>query len=454
MICSQKAVGIMVALIVAALTVIIVFDRPVGLLVRDTSVHSTGTVKAATCASSLQYVRKDKILDENGREITWRGAGGSYLFHTDDYMLAWEKHLLELQKMGLNTVRLAFRFPDSSPGDNGYTAADTLDHNKLDQILDFLDEHGIKTVLDCHNYKDMYGDFGSQKLIDDWMEVAKHYRGDSRIVAYELFNEPFSSTWDSWLKTKTDVVKAYADLTKAVRKVDPEHIIIWQSSNYLPSDFPAGLTEYLQSNIVYTTHRWWTRKREEFDIWTPEQISYMTLGHLVQMRQKLNAPFWLGEFGAHQPFDSSNPEWVLTEQNLFRCEEQVIGWNLWMGRTGINRRWNCYLPFFPLKVYNANLIRQSWQPPAPNLTGYIIDQHEVDRLELYRIEMWHNNDYVTFKSGIIIYVIINHKLSDGSVEIVSKEKIQVTKQLTIRNEEGTAEHPGDWNIIIYPCASL
>jgi len=428
---NQKAVGAIVVLIIAALTVIIDFER-----------HS---------AHALQCVREDKIFDENEREVVWRGAGGSYLFHTEDYLLAWEKHLPEMQKMGLNTVRLAFRFPDSNSGDDGYIAADTLDHTKLDRILDFLDQCGIKAILDCHNFEDMYGDFGSQKLINDWVELAKRYRGDPRIVAYELFNEPHSLTWDSWLKTKADVVEAYVNLTKTVREVDPEHIIIWQSSNYLPSDFPDGLTEYLQSNIVYTTHRWWTRKLEEFDIWTPEQISYMTLGYLGQMRQKLNAPFWLGEFGTHQPFDSSNPEWMLTEQNLFRCQEQVIGWNLWMGRTGIDKPWNHYLPFFPLKVYNINLIRQPWPLPVPKFTDYVIDQHGVDRLEPYRIEMWHNNDYVTIKQGISIHFIANHKLPDGSFEIVNKEKIQVTQQLTVCNDEGTAEHPGDWNIIIYPC---
>lgn len=428
---NQKAVGVTVVLIIAALTVIIDSER-----------HS---------ARALQCVCEDKIFDENGREVVWRGAGGSYLFHTDDYLLAWEKHLPEMQKMGLNTVRLAFRFPDSNSGDDGYIAADTLDRVKLDRVLDFLDQYDIKAILDCHNCKDMYGDFGSQKLINDWVELAKRYRGDPRIVAYELFNEPYTLTWSSWLKTKVDVVKAYADLTKAVREVDPEHIIIWQSSSYLPSDFPEGLTEYLQSNIVYTTHRWWTRKLEEFDIWTQEQISYNTLSYLVQMRQKLNAPFWLGEFGTHQPVDSSNPEWVLTEQNLFRCEEQVVGWNLWMGRTGIDKPWNHYLPLFPLKANNADLIRQPWCPPAPNLIDYVIDQHDVERLEPYRIEMWHNKDYVTFKPSIIIHVITNHKLSDGSCEIVSEEKIQITEQLTICNEEGTNEHPGDWNIIIYPC---
>jgi hypothetical protein len=45
-------------------------------------------------------------------------------------------------------------------------------------------------------------------------------------------------------------------------------------------------------------------------------------------------------------------------------------------------------------------------------------------------------------------VITNHKLPDGILEIASKEEIKVIKQTTIRNEEGAAAHPSDWNIII------
>jgi hypothetical protein len=435
---SRKRVfGLTLVLVVAALTVFAVFAGPL----RAFLPH----------ANAVQYVDEDKIFDENGREVIWRGAGGSYLFHTegDDYKTAWKTHMAQIQGMGLNTLRLAFAFADSAPNpETGKPSADILDFEKLDWILDFLDKHNMKAILDLHNCLDMYGDFGSQKLVDDWVVVAQRYRGDSRIVAYELFNEPYWGTWGPSVKTKWDVLRAYTNLTREIREVDSGHIHIWQSEGcYLPP-LEEVIGEF-EPNIVLTAHRWWTHRLQEFEIWTPEQLSYMVLGYLAEIKTKFNVPFWLGEFGAHYPFNSSNPEFLLTQQLLFRCEEQVIGWNLWMGRTAMDRPWHQYLDFFPLDVYDANVTGQPWESPSPKLTDCVIEQRGAESLEFYRMEMWHNNDYVIITPKITILVITNHKLPDGSYEVVSEEEIEVINQITVRNEEGTTTHPGDWNVIIY-----
>jgi hypothetical protein len=412
------------------------------------TISSTGEID-----NRAQYVHGDKIL-ENGNEVMWRGVGGSYLFHTEKYMTAWSLHLPEIEKMDLNTVRLAFRFPNSNSGTDGYMAADTLDCAKLDEVLGWLDKHNIKAILCCMNYLDMTGDFGSQKLIDNWVALARRYRGDSRIAAYELFNEPNSDTWDlSWMRSRENVTKAYADLTDAVRAVDPEHIVIWQSFAYLPyywdiDKFAETLQPYLRSNLVFTVHSW-LHKEWSFDIWNPEQMSYISVEYLVRARERLNVPFWLGEFGSYSPFNFSNTEYQWTEQTLWRCEEQAFGWNLWMGRTGIDRPWEEYLPLFPLGVYNERLVREPWTMPIPNLGDFVIQSAGVDKRESYRMEMYHNNDYVTLRPGIVVRVVVSYKLQDGSLELVSDETIEVIEQLTIRNEGGTAEHPENWNVNVY-----
>jgi len=254
------------------------------------------------------------------------------------------------------------------------------------------------------------------------------------------------------MTNKTDAISAYAQLTDAIRQVDPEHIVIWPSSNFLPAEFPEGFEEYVRQNVVYSVHRWYhdysTSDKLKFERWTPEQISYMDVGYLVEMRKKLNAPFWLGEFGSHHPMNSSNPEYLLTEQILLRCEEQVLGWNLWMGGVAIDKPWNMYLTFFPLKAYNEELVRKAWFTPISKLTDYTIDTMDVDRLEPYQIEMWHHNDYVTLRAGIIILVITTGRNPDGIFDVISEEKIQVTDLLRICNDEST----GDRNTRIYSVA--
>lgn len=406
------------------------------------TVPSTGEID-----SSMQYVYGDKIF-ENGKEVIWRAAGGSYLFHAGNlYREAWQLHLPEIQAMGLNTVRLAFAFNDSSQNpQSSAPSADILDFSKLDWVLDFLDNYNIKAILDLHNCEDMYGDFGSEKLFNNWMALAQHYMGDSRVVAYELFNEPNSLTWSPSIQSKMDAARFYIELTNAIREVDPRHIVIWESQPYVPP--LEEIADSLPQNMVFTFHRWWTDRKWEFER-TPEQLSYMSLSYAVEYRKKLGVPFWFGEFGSNYPLNSTNPEWLLTEQHLWRCEEQVIGWSLWMGRTSLNTRWNHYLPFFPLKVYNQNLVQKTWTPPDPSFVGYVADWMGVDRLEPYLIEMWNKGDYVTLEPGIIIRVIVNRSLN-STMEVVSDQRFPLTRETTIMNVEDTIEHPGDWNTIIYP----
>jgi hypothetical protein len=59
-------------------------------------------------------------------------------------------------------------------------------------------------------------------------------------------------------------------------------------------------------------------------------------------------------------------------------------------------------------------------------------------------------DYVTFNPGITIRVIKNPRLVNGTFKAANDKQITVTSPLTIRNEEGTAACPRDWNIFIYP----
>ena len=175
----------------------------------------------------------------------------------------------------------------------------------------------------------------------------------------------------------------------------------------------------------------------------------MTVAYAVENRMKLQVPFWFGEFGSAYPFNGSNPEWLLTEQHLLRCEEQLIGWNLWMGKTESSKPWNCYLPFFPLSTFNSDFVRLTWENMSGKLTDHILDSHGVDAFEPYRIELWNNKDYVTINPGIKVLVITNRRSPEGIIETVSMQQIAISDNLTIANEEGTSLHPGDWNTKLF-----
>lgn len=378
----------------------------------------------------MHRVYEDKIL-ENGKEVIWRGTGGSYLFHTENYKNAWQDHLPEIRRMGLNTIRLAFRFPFDN-----VSTADALSYSELDWVLSFLAQNNIRAILDNHGGTG----FGSKDLLDAWISLASRYRDDSRIVAYELFNEPYWSTWDhSKVNSRQDVFQTFNELTDSVRKVDPDHICIWPATNYLPAD----LEEYenqMPSNIVFTFHRWFTQGMEwEIELWGPEKMSYMVVGYAVEMRQKLHRPFWLGEFGLQRAggggpwaYDNANPQCQMAKQLLFRCEEQGIGWNIWQGEAmNINAHWYSER-MFPLEIYNENLSRQSWVFSVPKLTDYVIDHNnEIDRLEPYLIEMRGTNDDVTFSPGIKVCIVRYDYYNYSRIYV--KYEQPITEQLQIKN---------------------
>ena len=422
----------------------------------------------------LHKVVGDRIIEsDTGKEVMWRGAGGSYLFHKpSDYQGAWNRHLADMQYMGFNTFRLAFGFADSEPyykcslGGNyttqtaceaaggtwintGATSADVLDFTKLDWLLSLLDSYGMKAILDLHNYGDMAEDFGSQKIIADWTYLANRYLGDDRIAAFEVFNEPYngSGTWAPWITTTQHVFQAYKQLTDAIHNIDPDRIVIWESGWYLP----ANLWDYknqVPDNVVFTHHEWWTNDNEEITQYGAVELSKRVLSYPVSMRKLLNRPFWLGEFGTdnggnHFPFDPANLEDQICEQLLYRCEEQVEGWNLWQGSN-----LDSYLmhpkEIFPLKIYNANLIRQPFVFPAPNLFDHMVAWNHVDKATPSRIDMWHNNDSVTLSPGIIIK-IVNSRVTPNPTTI--EETITLTEQTTITNPVVSGE---DWNTVIVP----
>lgn len=394
----------------------------------------------------MHKVVNDRIFD-TGKEVMWRGAGGSYLFHAGaNYQQAWQQQLSNIQAMGINTIRLAFAFADSAPNpQTGLPTADIFDFAKMDWVLDFLNQSEIKGIFDCHNYDDMAGDFGSQKLINDWVQVAQHYHGDERVAAYELFNEPFGSTYAPSIKTPADGITFYGQLTDAIRAVDPDHIAIW-GAEWFVTDLGTVLN-LLRSNVVYTFHRWYNKST--LNAMNPEKLSYSSVWYAVEQRQKYNVPFWFGEFGSFSLYDSSNLEWQLAEQSCWRCEEQVVGWSLWCGGNAVNSQ---YVQFFPLKTYNQYLIRQFWNPPQPTFIGYIADSKGVDIFGLYLISMWHNGDYVTLKPGIIVRYIRTQVVSGVSI---GKEDVtvRVTQPLTLTNYENTTAYPGDWNLGVYVVSS-
>jgi len=432
----------------------------------------------------------DRITDvETGKEVLWRGAGGSYFLHATSLeacLTAWQNLYIPLAKQaGFNTMRLAFKFSwdtllnepvELRPG------ADDLDYTKMDAVVNLLAQNGIKSILDYHGSQPQMfkkvgfdgssaladiGDPVNPLLLQSWQEMASYYIGNPNIVAYEIYNEP-TIAWGStpgvsyYRSTPRRNAEGYNELTNAVRQIDPDHICIWETPAHYIADF-ADILGLMLSNVVYTAHRWWTGGWEQIKLWGAYITSMKVFDSLVTWRKLYNIPMWLGEFGGPGGGNPNAPypglpnqeewrklQWEICGELLWRSEEQVISWNLWLGTLSTTtNKLLPYMPLLPPMNLNVNLVRQPFiMVGIPKLTEYVIDSKGVDVLGDYEIHLWHNSDYVTFKPGIVIRVLEYQKDAEGKQVLRTDNEIMVSEQTTIQNIEGSVEHPGDWNTVI------
>lgn len=405
----------------------------------------------------VEYVSGDKILDEHGSEVVWRGVGGCYLLNSPtDYLAGWRAYMPYLKNMGINTARLAFDFPWDPVTSEGII----LNYTKMDEVINYLAQNGIRSILDNHSSGTLMLDANgtlNQQLARSWQDVASHYRNNVNVVAYELYNEPTHRSQD---RTSMDIAQAYNELTSLVRQVDPSHIVIWQTPWYYIPIFEQ-IEQLMLPNVVYAIHKWWTNNTAEILQYGAEELSKIALDPLVCWHSKYNIPIWLGEFGgpkggsSDQIFTGTDPHWRICQQLLYRCEEQAIGWNLWMGYTSItNIRPRIFQPLFPLQVNNTNPVRQTWiYPSRPDLIAFLVSENGLDSAADTMAALFHNGDFVVLNSqgrpAISVKIVLS-RVINGTEQTVSNETITVANQnVMITNTDWTPVHPGDWNTRIY-----
>ena len=243
----------------------------------------------------------------------------------------WRSEIPKIKSFGFNTVRLAFAFNNS-----GDTTHSTLVYSELDQVLTLLDRNGLNAVLDLHNYNDMPGFFGSPGWIQSWTDLASHYKNDQRIVAYELFNEPFTANWYSGVQTGgaggsegTGCLQALAQCVDAIRSTGDDRSIVYPDPYFIIPYSQRMNPEYIppsmrRPNIIMTFHFWYG------DTQTMDKMNM-----LFAYREKEAAAWqkyytvWIGEYGW---YSSSTYDQAVQQAWL-------IGWTQWAIQQDVRVSW-------------------------------------------------------------------------------------------------------------------
>ena len=150
---------------------------------------------------------------------------------------------------GFNSIRLAVKsdyFQDTKPPYK-FSAAG---FKWLDEKISFARQNGLRLILDMHMptggaAQDYHPDDQNKIFWDDpwmkgryvevWQEIARHYKNEPTIWAYDIMNEP--ATWDY-----PAYEKLMQNTVSAIRTEDPHHILIIQ---------PGMQLDYGQVSLVY-----------------------------------------------------------------------------------------------------------------------------------------------------------------------------------------------------------
>jgi len=285
------------------------------------------------------HVQGNKILDENGNRIIFRGVNSIGVGEMMYCYKRWNKEYFE--KMKEWNVKIV-RFPIH------YAAYKWYEENQpgyflenLDQGIEWAAKNGIYSIIDFHscgwpltgeyfgggydsNWRRNIYEFTPEELKNFWNTVSKFFANDTRIAFYDLFNEPAKDdpsmggvgddvSLEAWLEWRNFA----EELIDIIRENDPNRVVLvggLQFSYYInhAMDYPVR-----RSNVVYSVHIY-------------NNTNWMVSWEDAFGNAASRVPVLVGEVG----FDPDDPNIGGTVENfalplLNYIEEKNIGWLAW-----------------------------------------------------------------------------------------------------------------------------
>jgi endoglucanase len=263
-------------------------------------------------------------------------------FLTDFFTDADAEHLASL---GLNCVRIPFNYhhfeDDDRPGElkeEGF--------RRLDQAVEACARAGIYSILDLHavpgaqnqhwhsDNPTHWAHFWTHRHFQDrvvglWEALADHYQDNPWVAGYNPVNEPGDAVGEA-------IGPFYRRLEKAIRAVDPRHVLFLDGNRYSTQFDQLGDP---LPNTVYTAHDYALPgfadggpypgvSRGKFV--DRDVVEATFLERTAYMRQT-GTPIWVGEFG---PVYTGDPErdamrYQLLSDQLEIYREHGASWALW-----------------------------------------------------------------------------------------------------------------------------
>ncbi|CZR62653.1 related to endoglucanase [Phialocephala subalpina] len=333
--------------------------------------------------NSILHVSGSDVLDGDGKKVVLKGVGLGGVLNQENFITGFSgqehEHRESFEKvlgkekadfyfdrllnylfsdkdaaffasLGLNCVRLPFNYrhfeDDLNPGvikEEGFRL--------LDRIINHCTKHGLYVILDLHTApggqnQDWHCDSGltralfwkfkdfQDRVVNLWVKIAERYRGNPVIAGYNPLNEPADPD-------HVNLIAFYDRIEKAIRAVDPEHILFIDGNTY-SMDFTHFPTKFLP-NAVYACHDYSTFGFPRGHIYdgTEEQKAKLrrSFERKVQYMRETGTPIWNGEFGPVYASSEENGEtaevvnarrFSLLREQIAIYRESDIHWNIWL----------------------------------------------------------------------------------------------------------------------------
>jgi len=187
-------------------------------------------------------VEGTRLLDANDRPVQLRGISSFGLQYAGKY--ANEDVLLWLRDdWNMQIWRAAMYL-----GEGGYIQNPVIKNKVVDSVEAAL-KLGLYVIIDWHVHLDQNPQLYQRQSIEFFEEMAQRY-GSYPNILYEICNEPNGDhvTWAGNIKPYAEAV------IPAIRKYDPNNIIIVGTSTWSQDVDIAALSPIQEPNIMYTLH--------------------------------------------------------------------------------------------------------------------------------------------------------------------------------------------------------
>lgn len=215
--------------------------------------------------------------------------------------------------------------------------------DRLDWLISECSKRDMYVVIDLHGapggHSDGYqtgGHLGSNELwtnaeyqqwtINIWQAIAERYKDNPTVMAYDLLNEPVAAKDSGYTN-----VTMYDMLYQAVRKVDPDHIIMMGA--FYNFDYLCDPKEYGWTNVIYQTHHYMSDRRWD----AAGQRAFMEgqLAYIKHYRDKWNVPVYPGEYNFW-----NHPQ--IWQDWLEGLNKENIMWSSWTYKNTDSDEVNCW----------------------------------------------------------------------------------------------------------------